>query len=168
MSLLSRLGRNVFHDRLCPVLYSFNSSLSSVIHEAPISTINNHGPWSLPSSIHLVQDPRQASLMVEFLNSKDLMLVLSILHSLIHRKGTRGLGLSFNSLTGDLYIADAFLALLVVGKNGGLATQLATIAERVPFNFLHGLDVDRLPGLVCLHMHACPSLKDLDSELNIL
>lgn len=102
MSLLSRLGRNVFHDRLCPVLYSFNSSLSWVIHEAPISTINNHGPWSLPSSIHLVQDPRQASLMVEFLNSKDLMLVLSILHSLIHRKGTRGLGLSFNSLTGDL------------------------------------------------------------------
>ncbi|GMQ11131.1 hypothetical protein CsSME_00053888 [Camellia sinensis var. sinensis] len=50
-------------------------------------------------------------------------------------------GLSF-SRRGDLYIADAYLGLLVVGRNGGLATQLATSAEGVPFRFLTDVDVD--------------------------
>ncbi|GKA63713.1 strictosidine synthase-like 12-like protein [Tanacetum coccineum] len=37
----------------------------------------------------------------------------------------RPLALSFNYRTSDLYITDAFFGLLVVGFNGGLATQLS-------------------------------------------
>ncbi|KAK1433658.1 hypothetical protein QVD17_10572 [Tagetes erecta] len=51
------------------------------------------------------------------------------------------LALSFQLTTGLLYIADAFHGLLVVGPNGGLATQLAG-----GFKFLVGLDVDLLTG----------------------
>ncbi|KAJ0048664.1 hypothetical protein Pint_16357 [Pistacia integerrima] len=41
----------------------------------------------------------------------------------------RPLGLGFNNLTGDLYIADAYLGLLVLRKNQTIATQLATSAN---------------------------------------
>lgn len=58
----------------------------------------------------------------------------------------RPLGVGFNNLTGQLYIADAYSGLLVVGSNGGLATPVATTAEGVPFRFLNGLDVDQLTG----------------------
>ncbi|RVW17138.1 Protein strictosidine synthase-like 12 [Vitis vinifera] len=60
----------------------------------------------------------------------------------------RPLGVGFNNLTGELYIADAYSGLLVVGSNGGLATPVATTAEGVPFRFLNGLDVDQLTGNV--------------------
>ncbi|KAK0587239.1 hypothetical protein LWI29_019610 [Acer saccharum] len=60
----------------------------------------------------------------------------------------RPLGLGFNKSTGDLYIADAYQGLLVVGRNGGLSTQLATSADGVPFGFLSGLDVDQQTGHV--------------------
>ena len=55
----------------------------------------------------------------------------------------RPLGLKFDSKTCDLYIADAYFGLLVVGPNGGVAQQLATSADDgVPFKFLNGLEVD--------------------------
>ncbi|KAM7463480.1 hypothetical protein LguiA_031601 [Lonicera macranthoides] len=60
----------------------------------------------------------------------------------------RPIGFSFNTVTGDLYIADAYRGLHVVGPNGGLATQLVTSAEGVPFRFLNGVDVDPLTGEV--------------------
>ncbi|KAH7549276.1 hypothetical protein JRO89_XS13G0008000 [Xanthoceras sorbifolium] len=56
------------------------------------------------------------------------------------------LGLGIHTSTGKIYIADAYTGLLVVGPNGGLATQLATTANGVPFCFLDGLDVDQLIG----------------------
>ncbi|CAL5442102.1 unnamed protein product [Camellia sinensis] len=56
-------------------------------------------------------------------------------------------GLSF-SLRGNLYIADAYFGLLLVGRDGGLAIQLATSAEGVPFRFLTAVDVDRLTETV--------------------
>ncbi|KAL5751409.1 hypothetical protein ACOSP7_026012 [Xanthoceras sorbifolium] len=58
----------------------------------------------------------------------------------------RPLGLGIHTSTGKIYIADAYTGLLVVGRNGGLATQLATTANGVPFCFLDGLDVDQLIG----------------------
>ncbi|KAF5934056.1 hypothetical protein HYC85_030227 [Camellia sinensis] len=61
----------------------------------------------------------------------------------------RPLGFSFDSANGKLYIVDAYFGLLVVGPNGGLATQLATSAEGVPFKFLDGVDVDQFTGLEC-------------------
>lgn len=60
----------------------------------------------------------------------------------------RPIGFSFNAITGDLYIADAYRGLHVVGPNGGLATQLVTSAEGVPFRFLNGVDVNPLTGEV--------------------
>ncbi|CAN0923376.1 Protein STRICTOSIDINE SYNTHASE-LIKE 3 [Linum grandiflorum] len=54
----------------------------------------------------------------------------------------RPLGLRFDKKTGDLYIADAYLGLMKVGPEGGLATSVATEAEGVPLGFTNDLDVD--------------------------
>jgi len=53
----------------------------------------------------------------------------------------RPLGLKFDKKTGDLYIADAYLGLKVVGPVGGLATQVATEAEGQPFHFTNDMDI---------------------------
>lgn len=60
----------------------------------------------------------------------------------------RPLGLKFNQATCDLYIADAYFGLLVVGRKGGLARQLATSAEGIPFLFANALDIDQKTGTV--------------------
>ncbi|CAA7060547.1 unnamed protein product [Microthlaspi erraticum] len=54
----------------------------------------------------------------------------------------RPLGLRFDKKTGDLYIADAYFGLLVVGPAGGLAKPLVTEAEGQPFRFTNDLDID--------------------------
>ncbi|KAJ7948112.1 putative Strictosidine synthase [Quillaja saponaria] len=54
----------------------------------------------------------------------------------------RPLGLRFDKKTGDLYIADAYLGLMKVGLEGGLATPLTTEAEGVPLRFTNDLDID--------------------------
>ncbi|XP_052183283.1 protein STRICTOSIDINE SYNTHASE-LIKE 11-like [Diospyros lotus] len=59
-------------------------------------------------------------------------------------------GLRFNYLTRQLYIADAYLGLSVVGQGGGLATSLATGADGVPFRFLTSIDVSQISGMVYL------------------
>ncbi|KAI4357916.1 hypothetical protein L6164_001832 [Bauhinia variegata] len=61
----------------------------------------------------------------------------------------RPLGIKFDSKTCNLYIADAYFGLHVVGPSGGVAEELATSADDgVPFNFLNGLDVDAQTGVV--------------------
>ncbi|XP_058115058.1 protein STRICTOSIDINE SYNTHASE-LIKE 10-like isoform X1 [Magnolia sinica] len=60
----------------------------------------------------------------------------------------RPLGLQFSKATGDLYIADAYHGLLVVRPIGGLATQLASGAQGVPFRFTNGLDIDQATMIV--------------------
>lgn len=60
----------------------------------------------------------------------------------------RPLGLRFYKATGDLYIVDAYFGLLMVGGHGGLATQLATSAEGVPFRFTNAVDIDQTSGFV--------------------
>ncbi|RWR77046.1 protein STRICTOSIDINE SYNTHASE-LIKE 10-like protein [Cinnamomum micranthum f. kanehirae] len=60
----------------------------------------------------------------------------------------RPLGLRFYNATGDLYIVDAYFGLLMVGGHGGLATQLATSAEGVPFRFTNAVDIDQTSGFV--------------------
>lgn len=54
----------------------------------------------------------------------------------------RPLGLRFDKKSGDLYIADAYLGLMKVGPEGGLATSLTTEAEGVLFGFTNDLDID--------------------------
>ncbi|XP_051150741.1 protein STRICTOSIDINE SYNTHASE-LIKE 10-like [Andrographis paniculata] len=54
----------------------------------------------------------------------------------------RPLGLRFHPKTGDLYIADAYLGLQVVGPAGGLATQLVTEVEGQPLRFTNDMDID--------------------------
>ncbi|KAJ9691613.1 hypothetical protein PVL29_013720 [Vitis rotundifolia] len=60
----------------------------------------------------------------------------------------RPLGLKFNEATCDLYIANAYFGLLVVGHNGGVAKQVAISAEGVPFRFTNALDIDQNTGIV--------------------
>ncbi|CAJ2654798.1 adipocyte plasma membrane-associated protein [Trifolium pratense] len=54
----------------------------------------------------------------------------------------RPLGLRFHKKTGELYIADAYLGLMKVGPEGGLATTLATEVEGVTLRFPNDVDVD--------------------------
>lgn len=54
----------------------------------------------------------------------------------------RPLGLRFDQKTGDLYIAEAYFGLMIVGPSGGLAKPLATEAEGKPFRFTNDLDID--------------------------
>ncbi|KAM7505281.1 hypothetical protein LguiB_004185 [Lonicera macranthoides] len=60
----------------------------------------------------------------------------------------RPLGMRFNEETGDLYIADAYMGLLVVGPNGGLATKVTTKAHGISLQFANALDIDRSSGVV--------------------
>ncbi|KAF5942074.1 hypothetical protein HYC85_019716 [Camellia sinensis] len=53
----------------------------------------------------------------------------------------RPLGLRFDKKRGDLYIADAYYGLLVVGPEGGVATPLATRVEGKPIFFANDLDI---------------------------
>uniref|UniRef100_A0A1D1YL81 Adipocyte plasma membrane-associated protein n=1 Tax=Anthurium amnicola TaxID=1678845 RepID=A0A1D1YL81_9ARAE len=53
----------------------------------------------------------------------------------------RPLGLRFDRRTGELYIADAYHGLMVVGRGGGVATPLATHAQGMPVRFANDLDV---------------------------
>ncbi|KAE8670298.1 Protein STRICTOSIDINE SYNTHASE-LIKE 13 [Hibiscus syriacus] len=55
----------------------------------------------------------------------------------------RPLGLRFNKDSGDLYIADAYYGLLVVGPRGGLATPLATHVDGKPILFANDLDIHK-------------------------
>ncbi|KAG6580889.1 Protein STRICTOSIDINE SYNTHASE-LIKE 10, partial [Cucurbita argyrosperma subsp. sororia] len=54
----------------------------------------------------------------------------------------RPLGLRFDKITGDLYIADAYLGIHVVGPGGGLATKLVSEFEGIPLRFTNDLDID--------------------------
>ncbi|XP_059316150.1 protein STRICTOSIDINE SYNTHASE-LIKE 10-like [Lycium ferocissimum] len=54
----------------------------------------------------------------------------------------RPLGLRFDHNTGDLYIADAYLGLQVVGPTGGLASPLVQDFEGQPLSFTNDLDID--------------------------
>ncbi|KAL8493815.1 hypothetical protein ACS0TY_024835 [Phlomoides rotata] len=54
----------------------------------------------------------------------------------------RPLGLRFHKKTGHLYIADAYLGLLVVGPEGGVASPLVTQVEGHRLLFTNDLDID--------------------------
>lgn len=54
----------------------------------------------------------------------------------------RPLGLRFDKKSGNLYIADAYLGLHVVGREGGLATPLVTEIERQTLLFTNDMDID--------------------------
>lgn len=55
----------------------------------------------------------------------------------------RPLGLRFEKKTGELYIADAYYGLMVVGPNGGLAVSLSNRAEGKPILFANDLDIHK-------------------------
>ncbi|KAK4406251.1 protein STRICTOSIDINE SYNTHASE-LIKE 13 [Sesamum angolense] len=59
----------------------------------------------------------------------------------IEAKCGRPLGLRFDRKTGNLYIADAYYGLMVVGPEGGVATPLATHADGNPILFANDLDI---------------------------
>ncbi|PWA78780.1 Six-bladed beta-propeller, TolB-like protein [Artemisia annua] len=53
----------------------------------------------------------------------------------------RPLGLRFDKDSGDLYIADAYYGLMVVGPEGGLAKPLTTEVDGKPILFANDLDI---------------------------
>ncbi|KAI4348614.1 hypothetical protein L6164_009319 [Bauhinia variegata] len=53
----------------------------------------------------------------------------------------RPLGLRFDKKTGDLYIADAYLGLRIVGPTGGFASQVVTEVEGKPLRFTNDMDI---------------------------
>ena len=55
----------------------------------------------------------------------------------------RPLGLKFNEATCNLYIADAYFGLMIVGHNGRVAKQLVISTEGVPFWFANALDINQ-------------------------
>ncbi|KAL2230401.1 protein STRICTOSIDINE SYNTHASE-LIKE 13 [Sesamum indicum] len=59
----------------------------------------------------------------------------------IEAKCGRPLGLRFDQKTGNLYIADAYYGLMVVGPEGGVATPLATHVDGNPILFANDLDI---------------------------
>lgn len=67
-------------------------------------------------------------------------------HSTTEHICGRPLGLRFNEKTGHLYIADAYMGLLVVGPNGGLSTQLN--GPGLDLGFTNSLDIDQSTGVV--------------------
>ncbi|XP_074306755.1 protein STRICTOSIDINE SYNTHASE-LIKE 10-like [Silene latifolia] len=64
-----------------------------------------------------------------------------------HKCG-RPLGLCFSEKTGELYIADSYMGLLVVGQDGGLARQVVTEVDGIPLGFTNGLNIDQHSGVV--------------------
>lgn len=60
----------------------------------------------------------------------------------------RPLGLKFDPKTGDLYIADAYFGLHVVGPTGGLATPIVTEVEGKPLLFTNDMDIDELKDVI--------------------
>lgn len=60
----------------------------------------------------------------------------------------RPLGLKFNKATCDLYIADAYFGLMVVGRHGGIAKRVVASVEGVPLQFTNALDIDQNTGIV--------------------
>lgn len=60
----------------------------------------------------------------------------------------RPLGLRFNDKTGELFVADAYLGLLVVGPDDKFATPIAKQAQGVEFHVTNGLDIDPDSGAV--------------------
>ncbi|KFK36980.1 hypothetical protein AALP_AA4G196900 [Arabis alpina] len=60
----------------------------------------------------------------------------------------RPLGLAFEKSTGDLYIADAYMGLLKVGPEGGLANQILPRELEESLRFTNGVDIDPRTGVV--------------------
>lgn len=60
----------------------------------------------------------------------------------------RPLGLRFDKNSGDLYIADAYFGLQVVGPNGGVATPLVTEVEGQPLRFTNDMDIDEVEDVI--------------------
>ncbi|KAK6930546.1 hypothetical protein RJ641_004640 [Dillenia turbinata] len=61
----------------------------------------------------------------------------------VEKQCGRPLGLRFDKVSGNLYIADAYYGLLVVGPEGGLATPLSTHSDGKPILFANDLDIHK-------------------------
>ncbi|TYI18098.1 hypothetical protein ES332_A07G067600v1 [Gossypium tomentosum] len=60
----------------------------------------------------------------------------------------RPLGMALHHRTNQLYVCDAFFGFGVLGRRGGLVTQLSTAADGEPYRFCNGVDVHQPTGNV--------------------
>ncbi|XP_062158737.1 protein STRICTOSIDINE SYNTHASE-LIKE 12-like [Alnus glutinosa] len=76
----------------------------------------------------------------------------------------RPFGLDFNILTQQLYVADAYFGLLVVGSNGRLGTILASGVNGTRFRFLNSVGLDPNITQAILNGDATESLLKYDPK----
>lgn len=81
--------------------------------------------------------PRRVSDRCDCLNDPDLEPICG-----------RPLGVKFDNVQCELYVADAYFGLMRVPRNGGLAVAVVTAAEGVPFRFTNSLDIDQENSIV--------------------
>lgn len=60
----------------------------------------------------------------------------------------RPLGLCFSPKNGNLYVADAYMGLIVVRPSGGLPIQVATHVQGVRIGLTNSLDIDPISGVI--------------------
>uniref|UniRef100_A0A0D9XWS4 Strictosidine synthase conserved region domain-containing protein n=1 Tax=Leersia perrieri TaxID=77586 RepID=A0A0D9XWS4_9ORYZ len=60
----------------------------------------------------------------------------------------RPLGLRFNSMTGELYVADAYLGLRVVSPGGNVSRPLVPERQSGQFSFSNGVEIDHETGVI--------------------
>lgn len=60
----------------------------------------------------------------------------------------RPLGLKFNSKTGELYVADAYLGLRVVKPGENVSRPLVPKWTESPFSFSNGVEIDHETGVI--------------------
>lgn len=60
----------------------------------------------------------------------------------------RPLGLKFNTKTGELYVADAYLGLRVVGPEDAVYRPLVPEWPGGPFSFANGIEIDHETGAI--------------------
>jgi len=90
-------------------------------------------------------------------------------NSSVEKDCGRPLGLKFDMVTCELYVADANFGLMKVCPNGGVASSLAESAEEIPFIFLNGLDFDSKNKVVyftdtSIHYHIWEVAKAINNS----
>ncbi|XP_050224956.1 protein STRICTOSIDINE SYNTHASE-LIKE 10-like [Mercurialis annua] len=131
--------------------YQLNLLGGAIGPESIAFDCNGNGPYSGVSDGRILRWKPEAQSWVEFAFTsphRNRRLCDGSMEKEKESACGRPLGLKFDKKSCELYIADAYYGLLKVGPNGGVATQLASSAEGVPFKFTNDLDINSDNGVV--------------------
>ncbi|XP_072997144.1 protein STRICTOSIDINE SYNTHASE-LIKE 10 [Typha latifolia] len=111
---------------------------------------NGEGPYTGVSDGRILKWQEIEDRWIEFASSTPHLLDKcrgSKNPNLEHECG-RPLGLKFNEKTGELFVADAYLGLLLVKPKENATIPIATQAQGIPFSFTNSLDIDQDSGVI--------------------